>query len=62
MKRLVSRNLPTQFARQLSSLLEKRVEGVLVTHLSQHVVVSCWIEEFNRAIACWVSRKDANSF
>lgn len=33
MNRLVSKNLSTQFAKQLSSLRENRVEGVPVIHL-----------------------------
>lgn len=41
--RLVSRNLSTQFAKQVSSLREKRVDGVPVTHLSQHWMVKLWI-------------------
>jgi len=40
MKRLVSKNRSTQFAKQLSSPRENRVEGVPVMHLSQHMLVN----------------------
>lgn len=66
MNKLVSKNLSTQFARQVSSPREKRVEGVPVIHLdrirverrvskgaylSQHMEVKLWMEE---CILAWI--------
>ena len=78
MNKLVSKNLSTQFDKQLTSLREKEVEGVpgihlgiylarghlnyIRTYLSQHRLVNWWMEEWTRAWACSVSRNWANSF
>lgn len=78
MNKLVSRNLSTQFARQLSSLRENLLEGVPVMHLtmmrkwlceghcrtylSQQREVKMWMEECSFAWACSFSRKAASSF
>jgi hypothetical protein len=45
MYKLVSKNLSTQFDKQLASLLENDVDGVPVIHLSQHMLVKWWIDD-----------------
>jgi len=58
--RLVSRNLSTQFAKQVSSLREKRVDGVPVTHLSQHWTVKLCIWELILAFEMEVNGQEEN--
>lgn len=62
MCKLESRNLSTQFTKQLSSALERLVEGFEDMHLSQHRSVKRCIEACNFAWACSLSIKDVSSF